>query len=61
MQQIPCDVTSTISTGSFSTNETLNASPIDTGECSGFVVLVKGKLWFNFMAERVQLAERKFF
>ncbi|NWW65335.1 CE295 protein, partial [Ifrita kowaldi] len=31
MQQIPCDVTSTISTGSFSTSEMLNASPVDTG------------------------------
>ncbi|NXT15659.1 CE295 protein, partial [Prunella fulvescens] len=31
MQQIPCDVTSTVSTGTFSTSETLNASPIDTG------------------------------
>ncbi|NXC54393.1 CE295 protein, partial [Aleadryas rufinucha] len=31
MQQIPCDVTSTISTGSFSTSETLNASPGDSG------------------------------
>ncbi|XP_048150504.1 centrosomal protein of 295 kDa isoform X4 [Corvus hawaiiensis] len=31
MQQIPCDVTSTISTGSFSASETLNASPVDTG------------------------------
>ncbi|KAI1242057.1 hypothetical protein IHE44_0005573 [Lamprotornis superbus] len=31
MQQIPCDVTSTISTGSFSTNEMLKASPVDTG------------------------------
>ncbi|NXD96258.1 CE295 protein, partial [Chaetorhynchus papuensis] len=30
-QRIPCDVTSTISTGSFSTSETLNASPVDTG------------------------------
>ncbi|NXH25963.1 CE295 protein, partial [Myiagra hebetior] len=31
MQRIPCDVTSTISTGSFSTSETLNASPVDAG------------------------------
>ncbi|NXT65875.1 CE295 protein, partial [Chaetops frenatus] len=31
MQGIPCDVTSTISTGSFSTSEMLNASPVDTG------------------------------
>ncbi|NWW16431.1 CE295 protein, partial [Falcunculus frontatus] len=31
MQQIPCDVTSTISTGSFSTSEMLNASPVDSG------------------------------
>ncbi|KAM7066032.1 centrosomal protein of 295 kDa isoform 1-T1 [Acridotheres tristis] len=31
MQQIPCDVTSTISTGSFSTSEMLKASPVDTG------------------------------
>ncbi|NWT94078.1 CE295 protein, partial [Urocynchramus pylzowi] len=31
MQQIPCDVTSTVSTGTFSTSEMLNASPIDTG------------------------------
>ncbi|NXB39667.1 CE295 protein, partial [Eulacestoma nigropectus] len=30
MQRIPCDVTSTISTGSFSTSETLNASPVDS-------------------------------
>uniref|UniRef100_A0A8C3QEM5 ALMS motif domain-containing protein n=1 Tax=Cyanoderma ruficeps TaxID=181631 RepID=A0A8C3QEM5_9PASS len=30
MQRIPCDVTSTVSTGSFSTREMLNASPIDT-------------------------------
>ncbi|NXN77868.1 CE295 protein, partial [Bombycilla garrulus] len=31
VQQIPCDVASTISTGSFSTSEMLNASPIDPG------------------------------
>ncbi|NXO83625.1 CE295 protein, partial [Sitta europaea] len=31
MQPIPCDVTSTVSTGSFSTSEMLNASPVDTG------------------------------
>ncbi|NXR26270.1 CE295 protein, partial [Cinclus mexicanus] len=31
MQQIPCDVTSTVSTGSFSTSEMLKASPVDTG------------------------------
>ncbi|NXY17864.1 CE295 protein, partial [Atrichornis clamosus] len=31
MQGIPCDLTSTISTGSFSTSETLNASPLGTG------------------------------
>ncbi|NXM20158.1 CE295 protein, partial [Ploceus nigricollis] len=31
MQRIPCDVTSTVSTGTFSTSETLNASPVDTG------------------------------
>ncbi|NXY52539.1 CE295 protein, partial [Callaeas wilsoni] len=31
MQQIPCEVTSTISTGSFSTSEMLNASPVDAG------------------------------
>ncbi|NXI84980.1 CE295 protein, partial [Rhipidura dahli] len=31
MQRIPCDVTSTISTGSFSTSEMLDASPVDTG------------------------------
>ncbi|NWT90413.1 CE295 protein, partial [Lanius ludovicianus] len=31
MQQIPSDVTSTISTGSFSTSEMMNASPVDTG------------------------------
>ncbi|XP_053790250.1 centrosomal protein of 295 kDa isoform X3 [Vidua chalybeata] len=31
MQQIPCDVTSTVSTGTFSTSEMLNASPVDTG------------------------------
>ncbi|NWS32913.1 CE295 protein, partial [Polioptila caerulea] len=31
MRPIPCDVTSTVSTGSFSTSEMLNASPVDTG------------------------------
>ncbi|XP_032063483.1 centrosomal protein of 295 kDa [Aythya fuligula] len=31
MQAIPCDLSSTISTGSFLTSETLDASPIDTG------------------------------
>ncbi|NWV54870.1 CE295 protein, partial [Daphoenositta chrysoptera] len=31
VQRIPCDVTSAISTGSFSTSETLNASPVDSG------------------------------
>ncbi|NXB01958.1 CE295 protein, partial [Cnemophilus loriae] len=31
MQRTPCDVTSTISTGSFSTSEMLTASPVDTG------------------------------
>ncbi|KAL9865521.1 centrosomal protein of 295 kDa isoform 3-T3 [Geothlypis trichas] len=30
-QRIPCDVTSTVSTGTFSTSEMLNASPVDTG------------------------------
>lgn len=50
MQPKPCDGTSTISTGSFSTSEMLNSSPVDTGGCSGFVVLVKEELWFNFVA-----------
>ncbi|XP_027533235.1 centrosomal protein of 295 kDa isoform X7 [Neopelma chrysocephalum] len=31
MQGIPCDLTSTISTGSFSTSETLDASPVGPG------------------------------
>ncbi|NXC48382.1 CE295 protein, partial [Penelope pileata] len=31
MQAIPCDLSSTISTGSFLTSETLDVSPIDTG------------------------------
>ncbi|XP_041343092.1 centrosomal protein of 295 kDa isoform X5 [Pyrgilauda ruficollis] len=31
MQRIPCDGTSTVSTGTFSTSEMLNASPLDTG------------------------------
>ncbi|XP_039574506.1 centrosomal protein of 295 kDa isoform X1 [Passer montanus] len=31
MQRIPCDGTSTVSTGTFSTSERLNASPLDTG------------------------------
>ncbi|XP_071288867.1 centrosomal protein of 295 kDa [Agelaius tricolor] len=31
MQRIPCDVTSTVSTGTFSTTDMLNASPVDTG------------------------------
>ncbi|NWZ32743.1 CE295 protein, partial [Asarcornis scutulata] len=31
MQAIPCDLSSTISTGSFLTSETLDASPVDTG------------------------------
>ncbi|NXH45173.1 CE295 protein, partial [Dicaeum eximium] len=31
MQPIPCDVTSTVSTGTFSNSEMLNASPVDTG------------------------------
>ncbi|NXX48022.1 CE295 protein, partial [Tricholaema leucomelas] len=31
MQGIPCDLSSTISTGSFLTSETLDASPVDTG------------------------------
>ncbi|NWZ92763.1 CE295 protein, partial [Nesospiza acunhae] len=31
VQRIPCDVTSTVSTGTFSTSEMLNASPVDTG------------------------------
>ncbi|NXC94163.1 CE295 protein, partial [Certhia familiaris] len=31
MQRLPCDVASTVSTGSFSTSEMLNASPVDTG------------------------------
>ncbi|NXJ78844.1 CE295 protein, partial [Trogon melanurus] len=30
VQGIPCDLSSTISTGSFSTSETLDASPVDT-------------------------------
>ncbi|NWI61026.1 CE295 protein, partial [Calyptomena viridis] len=36
MQGIPCDLTS-ISTGSFSTNETLDASPLGTGLSSGSI------------------------
>ncbi|NXF89813.1 CE295 protein, partial [Eubucco bourcierii] len=31
MQGIPCDLSSTISTGSFLTSETVGASPVDTG------------------------------
>ncbi|NWT35289.1 CE295 protein, partial [Cardinalis cardinalis] len=31
MQRIPCDVTSTVSAGTFSASERLNASPSDTG------------------------------
>ncbi|NXF32604.1 CE295 protein, partial [Nyctibius bracteatus] len=31
MQGIPCDLSSTISTGSFLTSETLDVSPVDTG------------------------------
>ncbi|XP_059321958.1 centrosomal protein of 295 kDa [Ammospiza nelsoni] len=31
MQRIPCDGTSAVSTGTFSTSEMLNASPVDTG------------------------------
>ncbi|NWY89587.1 CE295 protein, partial [Loxia curvirostra] len=31
MQRRPCDVASTVSTGTFSTSEVLNASPADTG------------------------------
>ncbi|XP_030125202.4 centrosomal protein of 295 kDa isoform X2 [Taeniopygia guttata] len=31
VQKIPCDVNSTVSTGTFSTSEVLNASPVDTG------------------------------
>ncbi|NXP77497.1 CE295 protein, partial [Ramphastos sulfuratus] len=31
IQEIPCDLSSTISTGSFLTSETLDASPVDTG------------------------------
>ncbi|NXP61875.1 CE295 protein, partial [Chloropsis cyanopogon] len=31
VQLIPCDGTSTVSTGTFSTSEMLNASPVDTG------------------------------
>ncbi|XP_074906197.1 centrosomal protein of 295 kDa isoform X1 [Buteo buteo] len=31
MQRIPCDLSSTISTGSFLTTETLDVSPVDTG------------------------------
>ena len=40
VQAIPCDLSSTISTGSFLTSETLDASPIDTGKCWGFVIFV---------------------
>lgn len=35
MQRIPCDLSSTISTGSFLTTETLDVSPVDTGKCLG--------------------------
>ncbi|NXI20468.1 CE295 protein, partial [Irena cyanogastra] len=31
VQRIPCDITSTASTGTFSSSEMLNASPVDTG------------------------------
>lgn len=41
MQAIPCDLSSTISTGSFLTTETLDVSPVDTGKC--FIVLINGK------------------
>lgn len=43
MQAIPCDLSSTISTGSFLTTETLDVSPVDTGKC--FIVLINGKLY----------------
>lgn len=54
MQGKPCDLSSTISTGSLSTSETLDVSPGDTGRCLVFVVvLVKGKLGIFFIAEWV--------
>lgn len=50
MQGIPCDLSSTVSTGSFLTSDTLDVSPVDTGKCLGFVVVhVKGKLCILFI------------
>ena len=51
MQAEPCDLSSTISTGSFLTTETLDVIPVDTGRC--FIVFTNGKtdvffiLWQN--------------
>jgi len=49
LQEIPCDLSSTISTGSLLTGETLDVSPVDTGKCLAFVVLVEGKLCILFI------------
>lgn len=50
MQAIPCDLSSTISTGSFLTTETLDVSPVDTGKC--FIVLVNGKTDVFFILQQ---------
>lgn len=53
MQGKPCDLSSTISTGSLLTSETLDVNPGDTGKCLFFVVVVKGKFGILLMAEWV--------
>ncbi|NWW01377.1 CE295 protein, partial [Oreocharis arfaki] len=59
MQRIPCDVTSTISTGSFSTSEMLNASPVDSGLSSdsredGILGETASHLWNSSLAFTLQ-------
>ncbi|NXU11362.1 CE295 protein, partial [Pardalotus punctatus] len=59
MQGIPCDVNSTISTGSFSTSEKLNASPVDTGLSSdsredGILRLTASHPWISSLPFTLQ-------
>ncbi|NXL73208.1 CE295 protein, partial [Leptocoma aspasia] len=64
MQPIPCDVTSAVSTGTFSNSEMLNASPVDTGLSSdsredGILRATGSHPWNSSLSFTLQQREEK--
>lgn len=51
MQEIPCDLSSTISTGSFLTSEVLDVTSVDPGKRLAFVLL-KGNVSVVFILQQ---------